>query len=314
MTHHWLSQGHRVIGVSRSPGTAGKSFPRTVTIVDWSALTPEFFQVRRIDTIVNFAGAPMIQRWDRHSKPEILLSRQVAVERIFEVVRCLPPSRRPKSIVGVSSAAIYSTQTRAVDESLDPEFDINFFQSIVWRRLEKCMQQLRIPNVRSVIARIGVLIGPYDMMSTMLLCSRWFCGAIIGDGKQEISWISHHDLARAFDRFISDTSISGTYNVVSPQTITARQMSTEVARAVNRSVRLRIPGNLLRLTLGELAENFLTSACVKPTRLLQADFRWNFPDFRSAVGQAMWELQIADQAGAALRQHRPHITASIQEH
>ena len=167
------------------------------------------------------------------------------------------------------------------------------------------MQQLSIPDVRTVIARIGVLIGPYSMMASMLCYSRWFLGAIIGKGTQKISWISHHDMARAFDRFISDESTNGVYNVVSPQTITARQMSIEVARAVNRSVWLRIPENLLCLALGELADNFLTSASVKPTRLIEAEFCWNLPDFQSAVAQALWELQITDRTRTSYDQfHR----------
>ena len=301
MAKHFLAHGHTVIGISRHPRIAAKKLPETITIIDWSALTPEFFQIRQIDAIINLSGAPMIQKWNRHTKPNILNSRQSALETIYGVVRRLSPSNRPQSIIYASSIAIYSTQIEPVDESFQPDLDINFFQSLVWQKLEKSIRKLSIPDVRTVIARIGLVIGPYDLMRTLLTCSRYYSGAVIGSGNQKISWISHHDLARSFDRFIADKTCNGTYNVVAPEIVTARKLSVEIARSINRPVWLRIPDRALRLLLGELADNFLVSAPVKPTRLKEASFRWNIPDFNSAVVQALWELNASETNSLLVR-------------
>jgi uncharacterized protein (TIGR01777 family) len=290
LTQHWEAGGNRVIGVSRNPKQCQARFTEQTIIVDWGALTPEFFQVRKIDAIVNLCGAPMIQKWNKRTKPEILSSRQNSLEKVYALVRQLPPSRRPGCIINASSVAIYSTQREEVDESIQPDLDINFFQSLVWQKLEKRVRELSVPDVRTVIARIGLLIGPYEMMQIMLSCSRWGAGAVIGNGKQKISWISHHDLARAFDQFLCKPSMSGTYNVVSPEVVTAEEMSTSIAAIYGRQVWLRIPDRGLRILLGELAENFLTSAAVKPARLKAANFTWNLPQFTPAIEQARWEI------------------------
>ena len=290
LSRHWLSKGHTVIGISRRPEYARNLLPTEISVIDWGALTPELFQVRPIYCVVNVSGAPMMQRWNRKSKPEILNSRETAIRNINKVVRALAPSQRPKCIINASSVAVYSTQRKTVDESIEPNLDVNFFQSLVWKRLEKTICELNIPDVRTVVARIGLVIGPYALMQSLFAASRFYLGAVLGNGKQKISWISHHDLARIFDLLMTNQSASGIYNVVSPQSVSAEAFSSDIAASQNRPIFLKIPEPFLRLLLGELAQNFLTSASVAPRRLEQLDFAWNLPDFRSAVRQVQWQL------------------------
>jgi uncharacterized protein (TIGR01777 family) len=290
LAKHWSAHGHNVIGISRNPKKRKVRVPASVAIVGWDALTPEFFEIRKINVVVNLAGAPMMQRWDKNSKREILHSRLEALERVYATMRKIPPSRRPHVVINASSVAVYSNQPTDVDESFEPDLDINFFQSLVWLKLEKRMRELNIPDIRNVIARIGLVIGPHSMMQEMFFWSRLGAGAVIGNGEQKIAWISHHDLARAFDHLIDNRTCRDIYNIVSPHYMTALQFSESIANAAGRNANFRLSEWLLRIFMGELADNFLVSAAVKPGRLTAEQFDWTFPTLDSAVNRSKWAI------------------------
>jgi uncharacterized protein (TIGR01777 family) len=287
---HLADLGHQVIGVSRYPRRAAALTDPRVALISWPQLSPGFIANHSVDAILNFAGAPMIRRWDHEAKADILTSRIQTTRKIYQLLRQLPAVLRPECCVNASSVAIYSSPAEAVDEDVQPDLDPQFFQSRVWNQLEALVNDLQVPQVRSLVLRFGIVIGPHEMMRTMLRTSRWFLGAVLGSGKQRISWISHRDLARSIEFALLNKRVRGAINVVSPQTITASQLSTEIARSVNRRVLMRIPEPLLRAFLGELAMNFTTSATVVPSRLRQAGFNWELGNFYEAAVVAAHEL------------------------
>lgn len=287
---YFVEKGHHVVGVSRHPEKAALVTDPRVSLISWPQLVPGFLAAQEFDAIINLAGAPMMDKWSHHTKAEILLSRIQATRRIHHVLEQLPPPHRPECCVNASSVAIYSSPAEEVDEEVQPEVDPQFFQSRVWNQLEALVNDLQLPRVRSVVLRFGIVIGPHEMMRSMLRMSRWFLGAVLGSGQQRVSWISHRDLARSIEFVLLNKRVSGAVNVVSPQTITASQLSTEIARSVNRRALLRIPEPLLHALMGELATNFTTSATVVPSRLRQAGFNWELGDFYQAAVVAAQEL------------------------
>jgi uncharacterized protein (TIGR01777 family) len=287
---HLADLGHQVIGVSRHPQRAATLTDPRVALISWPQLSPGFVANHSFDAILNFAGAPMIRRWDHEAKADILTSRIQTTRNIYQILRQLPAVLRPECCVNASSVAIYSSPPGTVDEDVKPEVDPMFFQSRVWSQLEALVNDLQVPRVRSVVLRFGIVIGPHEMMRTMLRMSRWFLGATLGSGNQRISWISHRDLVRSIEFALLNKRVRGAVNVVSPQVITASQLSTDIARSVNRRALLRIPEPLLRIFLGELVMNFTTSATVTPTRLRQAGFNWELGDFYQAAVVAAHEL------------------------
>jgi uncharacterized protein (TIGR01777 family) len=287
---YFVEKGHHVVGVSRHPEKAALVTDPRVSLISWRQLVPGFLAAQKFDAIINLAGAPMMGKWNDRTKAEILMSRIQATKRIHHVLEQLPPPHRPECCVNASSVAIYSSPVEEVDEDVQPEIDPQFFQARVWNQLEALVSNLQVPQVRTLVLRFGIVIGPHEMMRTLLHTSRWFLGAVLGSGQQRISWISHRDLARSVEFALLNKRVRGAVNVVSPQIITASQMGTDIARSVNRRALLRIPEPLLRLFLGELAMNFTTSATVTPARLRQAGFNWELGDFYQAAVVAAHEL------------------------
>ena len=290
VAHHLLARGHQVLGVSRDPNRAAQHLDPQISLISWQQLSPGLVATADVTAIVNFAGAPMIQRWSHDAKAEILTSRIQATRNLYQLLRSLPAALRPECFINASSIAIYSNRQLPVDELTVPDMDHNFFQSQVWHQLESMINGLRVPKVRTVVARMGVVIGPHEMLHSMLRASRFFMGTVLGSGRQKVSWISHRDLARAMEHLLLNQHLNGVFNVVSPQTITSAGLSTGIARSVSRQVFLRLPNGLLRRLFGELADNFMTSAEVRPGRLANDGFIWELPDFDQAVRVAAQEL------------------------
>ena len=302
IAEHLLSQGHQVFGISRDPARAARRLDPRISLISWLQLSPGFIATTEISAIINCAGAPMIQRWSHNAKAEILTSRLRATRKLYQLLRNLPAAHRPECFINASSIAIYSNRQLPVDESDIPDMDRQFFQSRVWHQLESLAGSLQVPKVRTVVARMGVSIGPDEMMHSMLRASRFFMGAVLGSGRQKISWISHRDLARAVEHLLLNQQLAGVFNIVSPQSVTSAALSKGIARSVSRQVFLRLPRGVLRQLFGELADNFMISAEVRPGRLADAGFIWEQPDFDQAVRVAARELGFP----ASL----PEVTAS----
>jgi uncharacterized protein (TIGR01777 family) len=284
------SKGHRITGVSRNPDTAILFAKQNYPCIPWRQLSPGYLLANQFNAIINLAGAPMIQRWNTRNKQAILQSRIHATQKICSLVRHLPVDRRPECILHASSTAIYANADEPVDEWTRPPKQSDFFQARVWNELETLQRQQRIPGVRNIITRLGIVIGPTDMLKTMLIASRCFMGSVLGSGRQRISWIAHRDMARAFDYLVQNRTCSGTYNLVSPECINARTMAMDIAASVNRAAILRIPDFLIHCMLGELASNFTISAEVRPRRLLDESFNWELASFNDATRTAVAEL------------------------
>lgn len=287
---YMANKGHQIIGVSRKPGTAILFAKQNYPCIPWRKLSPGYLLANQFNAVINLAGAPMIQRWNTRNKKAILQSRMHATQKICSLVRHLPVDRRPECILHASSTAIYANSDEPVDEWNRPPKRSEFFQAQVWNELETLQRQQRIPGVRNIITRLGIVIGPTDMLKGMLIASRYFMGSVLGSGRQRISWISHRDMARAFDYLLKNRTCSGTYNLVSPECINARTMAMVIAANVNRAATCRIPDLLMHFVLGELASNFTISAEVRPRRLLDESFNWELASFNDAIRTAVAEL------------------------
>lgn len=277
---HLVGNNHHVTGVSRQPVPISTGLYRRIS---WRRLNYAFLLSNRFDAIVNMAGAPMMQRWSDTNKALILNSRLEATTRLYSLVRHLPKSVQPECVINASSVAIYSSRQDAADEWTRPHSESTFFQARVWQIVESRIRQLRIPGVRTVVTRLGIVIGTDRLMRSMLKASRLYLGTVLGTGNQKLSWIAQRDLLRAFEHLLEHQGKAGVYNLVSPQCIDARTFSREIAAAVDRPVVLRLPEVLLKQLFGELASNFLVSAEVKPKRLIDDGFEWELPGYSDAV-------------------------------
>ena len=135
--------------------------------------------------------------------------------------------------------------------------------------------------IRRVVLRFGLVFGRSGgALPMMLLPYRMGVGAVIGDGKQYMSWIHIEDLLRLIALSIKDESMHGKFNAVAPDAPTYEEFSHATGRLLQRPVILTIPEIILRKLLGEMASMFVDGPRILPGRLEQLKFEYRFPELR----------------------------------
>jgi len=133
---------------------------------------------------------------------------------------------------------------------------------------------IRVAHLRSglVLSRQGGVLGRLAAPARFGLLPRF------GDGGQVMSWISLTDEIRAIRFLLDAVSQSGPFNLTAPNPVTNSQLTTALHRAFHRPDFgwLRVPEPVLRLALGEMSAELLTSARVLPKRLLAAGFEFQY--------------------------------------
>jgi uncharacterized protein (TIGR01777 family) len=105
----------------------------------------------------------------------------------------------------------------------------------------------------------------------------------LGSGQQMMSWISLNDLVNALI-FLMNSNEKGVFNLTAPNPISNREFTKILSKILNRPAFFHVPSFILKLLLGELAtETLLTSADVRPDRLLKIQFKFEQPTIDSAI-------------------------------
>ncbi|EKD41729.1 MAG: hypothetical protein ACD_73C00556G0001, partial [uncultured bacterium] len=139
-------------------------------------------------------------------------------------------------------------------------------------------------KVRTCLLRFGVILSrAAGALHAMLPAFEWGLGGPLGSGKQFMSWMDLDDVAAGMLFVLENENMSGPVNFVSPQAVTNREFSKTLATVLNRPCLLKVPGFALKVVMGEKAQPLLlASANVVPEKLLQAGFRFQYPQLKDS--------------------------------
>ena len=152
--------------------------------------------------------------------------------------------------------------------------------------------------------RIGIVLSRNGgALKQMLLPFRLGLGGRIGNGRQWWSWIHIDDLVAAVGHILEGVEerapsqvvswtppdrLNAPVNLVSPNPVTNAEFTQTLARTLNRPAVLPIPTFAARLAFGDLAdEGLLSSARVRPEKLVAAGFKFQFPNLAEALGRLL---------------------------
>lgn len=234
------------------------------------------------DVVISLAGAPILQRWTRKNKNEIVRSRIDSTQNIVHAINRLPLDHRPGLFISASAAGIYSPNKIHTEESTS--FSNDFVAEVV-RNWENASNDLN-PDVRKVIFRIGLILGKEaKTIQSLVPVIKLGLGGKIGNGKQPFPFIHISDAIRAILWIIENKNARGIYNLVAPQNIDNKTFTGTLAESLNRPAIFTVPEFILKIALGEASALLLQSPQVYPERLLNEGFKFNFPDIRSTINE-----------------------------
>jgi uncharacterized protein len=239
-----------------------------------------------IDAVVHLAGAGVADhRWTASYKAEIRASRVLATRALAAALAAATP--RPAAFIVASAIGWYGdTGGREVTEDTPAG---KAFLSRVVHDWEAAADPARDAGIRVAHLRTGlVLAAGGGVLAKLGPPARFGVLPRFGDGRQVMSWISLTDEIRAI-RFLLDGpgsgERSGPYNLTAPNPVTDAELTAALQAACKRPdfSWLRVPAPLLKLGLGEMSSELLTSARVLPKRLQEAGFVFEYPTIAAAL-------------------------------
>jgi uncharacterized protein (TIGR01777 family) len=234
-----------------------------------------------VDIVVNLAGENIATgRLTKAKKKRAWDSRVKSTELLVRTMLSL--KHKPKLFISQSATGFYGDGGGdELDE--DAARGNGFFAdlAVAWERaadpLAKSEVRVMHPRTAPVLGRDG------GMLKSLIPIYRLGLGAILGSGKQYMSWIEQSDFNRAMLHIIRNPGLTGPINFACPGAITNMEFTHALAKVLHRPVMLKVPATALRLLLGEVSEQLLESSRVVPTKLVASGFQFEYPSLKQAL-------------------------------
>jgi uncharacterized protein (TIGR01777 family) len=189
----------------------------------------------------------------------------------------------PQVLVSASAIGYYGDRGEQVlDETSDGG---QGFLAEVATEWEGATQPVEDVGVRVVRARFGIILSrDGGALARMLTPAKLGMAGRIGSGRQYWSWVSLEDTIGALCHALTDGSISGPVNIVSPNPVTNAEFMATLGQILRRPACVPLPAFAARWVLGEMAEPLLlASTRVTPLRLEHAGYSFRHETLASAL-------------------------------
>ncbi len=302
---HFHSQGHKVTVLSRQPHTT--PWP----VISWNGrdLGDWAQTINGADIVINLAGRSVDCRYNQANRREIMPSRIESTRVIGEAIATA--SCPPRLWLNASTATIYR---HALDRPMDeitgefggsepcapPEWTFSIDVAKTW---ERALFEAPAPSTRKIAMRCAMVMSPNrdGVLDVLLKLVRLGLGGTLGSGRQFFSWIHDVDFLRAVDFLIASHDLEGPINICAPNPLPNRDFMRALRQANGTRVGLSATEWMLEIGsffLGTETELILKSRRVVPTRLLDAGFKFTFPDWPGAANDLIQRWRKPRSAGA----------------
>ena len=232
LIHELKKSGHEIIPINRP------------ALSDISVLT---ILLSGTDAVIHLAGAPILCRWTKENKQNILKSRTESTRNITLAINNLSPETRPLTYISASAIGIYSPNEVHTEKSTS--FTNDFVGEVV-KQWENSSAELS-SSVRKVIFRIGLVLGKEaKTIQNLLPIFKMGLGGKIGTGKQPFPFVHIHDVVNAINWSLQNKQAQGIYNLVAPENIDNKTFTRVLAKSVKRPAIFTVPWYSGRTGLG----------------------------------------------------------------
>ena len=239
-----------------------------------------------VDAVVNLAGATTGRiPWTRRYKQKIVSSRLDSTRTLVAAIN--GANNPPKVLVSGSASGFYGEGGSSWLTEDSPKGK-GFLSDLAydWEQ-EAIKARARVVLVRTtlVMSRKRGALGP--LMPLLKLG----VGGPLGSGRQFWAWINLVDEAAAIIHLINTPAASGPFNLTAPEPATCEEMIVGLGRALKRPTFFRIPEFLMKLFIGEAAEELLlVSQKMTANKLIGSGFRFRYPDLQSSINWVVGKL------------------------
>ena len=235
--------------------------------------------VKEHDVIINLAGASIFSRWTTEQKK---IMRESRIETTRNLVSALPDDAREITIFSTSAVGYYGFHE---DEELTENMPAgtDFLARLAYDWEQEALHG-KDKGARVVITRFGIVLGKNGgALGQMLPLFKYFLGGPLGNGRQWFSWVHIDDLVETFIFLLQHPEIQGALNLCSPEPVRNIDLGRAIGKILHRPSFIPSPGFIIRLMLGEFGSILLKGQRVIPRRLLDAGFKFKYPNIEEAL-------------------------------
>lgn len=280
LTKRLITEGHEVRILSRNPQSSSliKSFYWNVEKND---IDEKAFD--GVEHIIHLAGSGIAdKRWTDERKKDIIDSRVNSMKLITDVLK--KKNIKLKSFIGASAIGIYGmiTSDKIYSETDKGKDDFLNESCIQW---ENSYQEIQSISNKTCIVRIGVVLSENGgALKRLLPLFQLGLGSAVGSGKQYMPWIHLADLVSVFHEALFNPNYIGIYNAVSVEETTNQSFSKQLAKSLSKPFFLpKVPAFVLKLVFGEMANVLLEGSRVSSQKLINTEFKFQFPTLKEAL-------------------------------
>ena len=261
-THSLLvSKGYTTIGLQHT-----RPVETDIVITHLNAIKQT---TKKLDLVINLAGAPIAKApWSAARKQILLNSRVEFTDQLVSNLR----RNNIDCVHFISGSAIgfYGIGDQPCNESASAGNDFSAELCQQWEA-----QAMKAVAQRITLLRTGLVLTPNQgFLAPLTLPTKLGLGMVLGNGHQMMSWIDLRDWVSALS-FIIDQGLSGPINMTAPNPLSHLDFMTTFAKSLNRKVRLKVPAALLR-PLGEMRTLLIDGQSVFPAKLLESQFEFKY--------------------------------------
>ncbi|TNF68342.1 MAG: TIGR01777 family protein [Gammaproteobacteria bacterium] len=272
----FLSQWHELTLLSRKKQ---KDLEGYTAVLIWDELNES--NISQFDLVINLCGYGIAEKkWSPKTKFKIIDSRIKPTKKLVELIG-------NKAIWLINASAIgyyaFSDETQSEDDHIQIDEESYSFSQIVTHKWESMLTESNLKQYS--ILRFGVVLGKNGgMIFKLTTPAKFGLGMKIGDGKQLISWIHIDDLCRAIVHIINHEMINSAFNLTAPKACTQKQLIQVLCNLLYRPQIFSMPKFLVKKLFGQMGEELLLSSQnIKPEKLLNSGFKFDYPIIEAAL-------------------------------
>lgn len=281
-----LTPCHSVTVLGRDQVLLQKVFVAAINTVSWDNL-PDL-NAADFDVVINLCGHNIAaSRWNARVKKHIIDSR---VKTSAILIDWIVHQKSKPRFICANAVGIYGMQddkdTRVFDEysPIDCAHPHDFMSEIgvQW---QQALQPAIDYGLSVTTTRFGVVLEKgQGVLKKMVPAFYWGLGAVLGNGKQTMSWVHIDDVVGAFLFLLDRPDLTGAFNVTSPNPVSQAEFARTLAAVMHRPLLLTMPAAFIRMLFGEMGECLLLKGQrVVPTRLTESGYAFVYPELIQAL-------------------------------
>lgn len=245
-------------------------------------------QLKNPDIYIHLSGKNIAGRFTYKHKQLIYDTRIIGTRNLIQLFQ--QSEYRPRKIVAASAVGYYGNQPGVIlDESSESKNGMFLSQVVIdWEKEVQTAQDL---GIKTTCIRNAHIIGQGGMLQETAKGFRFGIGTILGWHPVHMPWIDIRDLVRLYALAVDNHTPLVINGVSNRDAITYKDFARAIAQHTSTHILIPVPKWVLRLGLGQFADEILVDQHVISAEYSSINFIPKYTDIYDVVGDYLQDKE-----------------------